>query len=166
LSGEGERMRVEELMQKDVRSCGPDDAMNEAARIMWEADCGFVPVVDPATRRVIGVITDRDVCMASYTRGRTLAELRVRDAMSVNVRSCAPGDSLGAAEGAMRAAHVRRLPVCDAGGQLLGVLSLADLARGYLRQRARGKKGVTAAELGELIAEISEPRQLAATASR
>jgi CBS domain-containing protein len=158
-------MLVDELMQKDVRSCAPDDPMNEAARAMWEADCGFVPVVEPGSRRVVGVITDRDVCMASYTRGRTLAELRVRDAMSANVRTCAPGDSLGAAESAMRAAHVRRLPVVDASGQLLGVLSLADLARGYARLRASGKKGISAAELGELLAEISEPRQLAASAS-
>lgn len=156
-------MRVEELMNKDVRACTPDDSVNEAARIMWEADCGFVPVVDPGTRAVVGVITDRDACMAAYTRGRPLAELRVRDAMSTHVRSCAPGDSLGAAESAMRAAHVRRLPVVDAAGQLQGVLSLADLARGYGRLRASGQRGINATELGELLAEISEPRQLAAT---
>ena len=158
-------MRVDELMKKDVRACAPDDSMNEAARIMWEADSGFVPVVEPESRRVVGVITDRDACMATYTRGRPLTELRVRDAMSANVRACAPGDSLGAAESAMRAAHVRRLPVVDAAGQLLGVLSLADLARGYGRLRASGQKGITATELGELLAEISEPRQLAASAS-
>ena len=159
-------MRVEELMRKDARACGPDDSMNEAARIMWESDCGFVPVVEAgAPSRLVGVITDRDVCMAAYTRGRSLADMCVRDAMSSNVRTCAPADSLAAAEAEMRSAHVRRLPVVDAAGQLLGVLSLADLARGYARMRASGRKGLTAAELGEALAEICEPRALAATAS-
>ncbi len=159
-------MRVEELMRKDVRACGPDDSMSDASRIMWERDCGFVPVVEAdGAGRVVGVITDRDVCMAAYTRGRAPAEMRVREAMSSRVSTCAPADSIAAAEAEMRAAHVRRLPVVDAAGQLLGVLSLADLARGYARMRASGRKGLTAAELGEALAEICEPRALAATAS-
>jgi len=154
-------MRVEELMHKGVRVCRPDEAMTEAARIMWEADCGCVPVVSGAgDGRLVGIVTDRDLCMAAYTRGKPLAELCVRDAMSRDVRSCAPGDTLAAAAGAMRAAQVRRLPVVDAAGQLLGIVSLSDVAREFTRLRARGKKGISAVELGELLAGICEPRQL------
>jgi len=62
-------MNVEQIMTKDVATCGPDDTLNEAARIMWERDCGFVPIAesDP-TRRVVGIVTDRDLSMAAYTR--------------------------------------------------------------------------------------------------
>jgi CBS domain-containing protein len=156
-------MRVEELMQKDVRVCGPDAAMSEAARIMWEADCGCVPVVaGDGSGGLVGIITDRDVCMAAYTRGRALGELRVCDSMSRDVRTCAPQDSLAAAAGAMRAAKVRRLPVVDEAGQLLGIVSLSDVAREFARPRAGGKKGITAVELGELLGGICEPRQLEA----
>lgn len=154
-------MRVEELMQKDVHVCRADDAMTEAARIMWENDCGSVPVVAADQRgRLVGIITDRDVCMAAYTRGKPLAELRVADAMSANVRTCGPGDELPAAAGEMRAAQIRRLPVVDAAGQLLGIVSLSDIAREFSRQRARGKKGISAVEVGELLAGICEPRKL------
>jgi CBS domain-containing protein len=156
-------MRVEELMQKDVRTCGPDDTLSEAARIMWEADCGCVPVVEPGERgRLVGIITDRDACMAAYTRGRALGELRVRDSMSRSVRVCGPQDTLVAAAGAMRAAQVRRLPVVDEASQLLGIVSLSDIAREFTRLRARGKKGISAIEIGELLAGICEPRQLEA----
>lgn len=159
-------MRVDELMQKDVRTCRADDTMNEAARAMWESDCGFVPVVETdGSGRVVGVITDRDICMACYTRGKSLRDLLVSEAMSGDVRVCKPGDSLASAEAEMRSGRVRRLPVVDASGQLLGVLSLADIARGFSSSRARGTKGVTATEVGDLLAAVSEPRALAATAS-
>jgi len=160
-------MRVEELMQKVVRVCGPDDAISEAARIMWEADCGCVPVVAGDGRGgLVGIITDRDVCMAAYTRGKALGELRVCDAMSRDLRTCSPQESLAAAAGAMRVARVRRLPVVDEAGQLLGIVSLSDLAREFARLRAGGKKGITAAEIGELLAGICEPRQIEAGEQR
>jgi CBS domain-containing protein len=160
-------MRIGDLMSKDVRVCGADEPMTEAARIMWEEDCGCVPVIGGEDRRVlVGIITDRDVCMAAYTRGKPLAELRVAEAMSRDVRTCGPGDTLAAAEGAMRAAQVRRLPVVDGAGQLLGIVSLSDIAREFARLRARGAKGVSAVELGELLAGICEPRKLAAGEAR
>lgn len=156
--------RVEDVMQKDVRACHADDAMNEAARIMWERDCGFAPVVaSDGSGRVVGVITDRDLCMAAYTRGKSLLELRVSEAMSTDLRTCAPGDSTAAAEATMRAGRVRRLPVIDAGGQLLGVLSLADLARSLTGEGwGKAKARVTATELAELLDAVSAPRSAAA----
>jgi CBS domain-containing protein len=153
--------RVEDVMQKNARACHADDAMSEAARIMWERDCGFAPVVaSDGNGRVVGVITDRDLCMAAYTRGKSLGELRVAEAMTTDVHTCAPGDSIAAAEATMRAGRVRRLPVVDAGGQLLGVLSLADLARSLSRE-GRGKARVTAMELAEVLDAVSAPRPAA-----
>ena len=122
--------RVGDLMRKDVSACREDQAMNEAARIMWERDCGFVPVVaSDDSGKLVGVVTDRDLCMAAYTRGKSLAELCVADAMSRDVRTCTPEDPLSRAETEMRVSRVRRLPVVDEQQHIYGVVTLDDLLR-------------------------------------
>ena len=78
-------MKIQNLMTRDVRTCRREDVLVEAARIMWENDCGSVPVVD-AQRHVVGMITDRDICMAAYTRGQRLADMTVESAMSKTIR--------------------------------------------------------------------------------
>jgi len=121
-------MRVQEAMSRDVQTCRPWEELNRAAQLMWEHDIGFVPVVgDSGT--VLGVVTDRDACMAAYTRGLPLAAMRVEDVMSRDVETCAPGSDLKIALELMRETRVRRLPIVDADGGLVGVLSVADLAR-------------------------------------
>jgi CBS domain-containing protein len=132
-------MRVGELMTVDVKACGPWDSLNRAAQIMWENDCGCVPVVDDAGR-VVGMLTDRDVCMAAYTQGRLLAEVSVSSAMSKTVVACKPEDAVAAAEQRMRDHRVRRLAVVDGEGRIAGVLSLSDIARRARHERAGGKK--------------------------
>jgi CBS domain-containing protein len=129
---------------------------------MWEGDCGFVPVTEEGGTRVVGAITDRDVCMAAYTRGQPIQSQAVRDAMASSVRTCAASDTLEHAEAIMREAQVRRLPVVDDAGQLVGVLSLSDLARQAERERGEGRIDVRAADVGETLAAISRPRQLGA----
>ncbi len=121
-------MKVEDLMTRDVRTCAPSDSLNDAARIMWERDCGCVPVVE-GDGTVIGMITDRDICMAAYTQGRRLMYMTVDSAASKDVVTIGKDESLRRAEELMRAAQVRRLPVVDSAGRLVGLLSLADLAR-------------------------------------
>ena len=158
-------MNVEQIMTKDVATCGPDDTLNDAARLMWERDCGFVPVAEPSpTRRLVGIVTDRDLCMAAYTRGRSLGEIRIGDVMSTGVRSCKPSDDLAAAETTMRDSQVHRLPVVDDADQLLGVISLADIAREAAREAGSKRQEVTVAEIGETLAAIRQPREIAATA--
>lgn len=156
-------MKIEQLMVKEISTCGPDDMLNQAARVMWERDCGFVPVVESAqSRRVVGVVTDRDVCMAAYTRGKPLPEIRIRDVMSTRIRACKPGDTLAAAEETMREAQVHRLPVVDEADRLLGVISLADLAREAGRERGSKRREISAAEIGETLVTIRQPRSIAA----
>jgi CBS domain-containing protein len=150
-------------MTKDVATCGPDDSLNRAAQLMWERDCGFVPVVESAERRrVVGVVTDRDACMAAYTRGRPMAEIRVGDVMSTGVCACRASEDLAAAEETMREAQVHRLPVVDDSDQLLGVISLADIAREAARQIGTKSREVTPAEVGETVTRIRQPRMIAA----
>jgi len=162
-------MKVEQLMSREVGTCHPDDTLNDAARVMWECDCGGVPVVAAdGTRRVVGMLTDRDVCMAAYFQGRGLGQIRVSETMSTCVHACRPGDALREAEALMRSAQVHRLPVVDEAGALLGILSLADLAGEAAREvAAQGAKRprVRSAEVGETLAEICRPRKGAVQAA-
>lgn len=159
-------MKVQQLMTKAVSSCLPEDRANEAARIMWERDCGFVPVVESReTQRVVGVVTDRDICMAAYTRNRPLDQIRLRELMSDGVRACRGGDDVAQAEQTMREAQVHRLPVLDDVGQLLGVISLADVAREARREGGGRRREVTTEEIGETLAAICRPREIAAVAA-
>ena len=97
-------MKVDDIMTRDVRSCSPDESLSSAAQIMWEMDCGAVPVVD-AERRVIGIITDRDICMAAWSQNQSPQQLSVQQAMSKNVVTCKPDDTVETVEGAMRSAR-------------------------------------------------------------
>jgi CBS domain-containing protein len=148
--------RVEQLMSRNVATCRPDDPVNVAAQIMWERDCGVVPVTacDGDGGRVVGMITDRDVCMAAYTQGRLLTEVPVATAMSREVRTCTPDDPIGGVLRFMASAQLRRLPVVDDAGRLVGLLSLADVAH----EEARNHRVVTSDELAETLEAITTPR--------
>ena len=87
-------MKVEQIMNRDVKTCGPQDSLNKTAQIMWEESCGAVPVVDEQSNP-IGFLTDRDICMAAYTQGKPLDALRVETAMARKVVSCGVEDDLG-----------------------------------------------------------------------
>jgi CBS domain-containing protein len=142
-------MLVEQIMTKRVASCTPGDTLNEAARIMWERDCGIVPVVEEGpTRRVVGVVTDRDACMAAYTRG-CHSQIRIGDV----------GAPMRRRATLARMSTRRRIgcdtprstaPVVDNANQLLGIVSLADIAREVARDRLAAPE-VTAMELGETL---------------
>jgi len=118
---------VRSLMIAHVRTCRSDDSLARAAQVMWETDCGAVPVLTGDT--VVGVITDRDVCMASYTQGRRLEDMRVDSAMSKALFRCGPDESVGAALAIMADKRVRRLPVLSRSGKLLGIISISDVTR-------------------------------------
>jgi CBS domain-containing protein len=159
-----EKMIIERLMSHEVNTCNPDQPLSEAARLMWEHDCGCVPVV-ASDRRVVGMITDRDICMSAYTRGRGLQELRIADAMSRDVRTCRADDTVEEAEATMRSAQVRRLPVVDDREQLVGLISLSDLAREAAREHGSKRRDVSDADVGNTLAAITRPRQIAARAA-
>jgi len=150
-------MRVEQLMTKQVKSCGPDDTLDRAAQLMWDNDCGCLPVcAGNGASRVVGVITDRDICMCALFQGKSLRDLRVSGAMARQVQVCRAGDALADAEKTMRAARIRRLPVVDAQGALIGIIALADLAREAARERSATTQDVTESEVGDTLAAICE----------
>ena len=151
-------MNVSRIMRRNVETCRPEDSLELAAGKMWEGDIGSVPVVN-AEGTVIGMITDRDVSMAGYTQGRLLRDIPVSLAMSKEVFSCFAGDGLIEAEETMRSHQVRRLPVLDASGQLVGIVSLNDLARESEREVGAKGREVSAREVTATLAAICEPRR-------
>lgn len=118
---------VRSIMTPHARSCAPEDSLASAAQVLWEADCGALPVV--SNGKVTAMLTDRDVCMAGYFRDKPPSELRVADAMSKQLLSCGPDESIGAVLATMSEQRVRRLPVVGPSGDLLGVISQADVLR-------------------------------------
>ena len=105
-------MRVRDCMTTDLVTCHPEDSDAHAAQLMWERDCGVLPVVDESDR-IVGMVTDRDICMGAYTKGETFSTLRVRDAMASEVHHCSPADTLEDALNVMARFQVRRIPVVD-----------------------------------------------------
>ncbi len=149
-------MQVRELMTRDVQVCGPRDDLNRAAQIMWDHDCGVVPVVD-SERRPIGMVTDRDVCMAAYTQGKPLSAIRAEEVMSRELQTCGPDTPVGDAEAAMRERRVRRLPVVDPAGKLVGILSLNDVARRAVQERGKRRGTPALDEVSETLAAVCRP---------
>ncbi|MDQ3805009.1 MAG: CBS domain-containing protein, partial [Acidobacteriota bacterium] len=129
-------MLVEDLMTREVEACRPESSLAEAAAVMWRCDCGAVPVVDGGGG-VVGMITDRDICMALATRREYAADVRVGEVMAGVVVSCTPEDDVQEALEVMRRRQLRRLPVVDSQGRLAGILSVADVLR---RTRKGGGK--------------------------
>jgi CBS domain-containing protein len=119
-------MKVKELMSTDVKTSREDADLSTVTRLMWEGDCGIIPIVND-DRQVVGVVTDRDICIAAATRSTHPAGLRVRDVMSRSVTTCSDTDDVRVALAALKDRRLRRLPVVDRQRRLVGVISLADL---------------------------------------
>jgi CBS domain-containing protein len=151
---EQEPTRVRDLMQRSPVSCHPQDSLSVAAERMREGDFGALPVVDESDKP-IGVLTDRDVCMAALARGGSLGEHEVGAAMSHPVVTCKPTDTLRALMDSMATHQLRRLPVIDENGKLLGIVSLADVAR--LAQAAGLSSHEARVWVPGVLAGISEP---------
>jgi CBS domain-containing protein len=149
-------MKVTELMTTEVKTCRQSDSLNRAAQLMWENDCGAIPVVD-SELTVIGMLTDRDICMAAYTQGVPLTGASVGSAMSGNVRVCAASDNITSAAELMREHQIRRLPVVDKAQKLVGILSMSDIAREAERLRASKskKRPLKDSDLVETLGAIS-----------
>lgn len=149
-------MKVADIMTKDVQSCRANDTLQHAAQLMWDYDCGCLPVCAPAdgTECLVGVITDRDICMRGMFSGMPLQSLQVEQAMGRQILTCTPNDTLEHAEKVMRGGRVRRLPVVGEDGGLVGLISLADLAREAVRESAHSPRNLTEAEVGDTLAVI------------
>ena len=146
-------MSIENIMTRPVITCHVADTLNTSAGLMWENDCGALPVVDDEGA-CVGIITDRDICMGLYTSGRTLQTALVRDSMAKQVLSCWPTDDVLDVEKSMAHAQVRRVPVLDPQRRPIGIVSMSDFARFSTQTNKK-----IAAETLSTLAAISEPHR-------
>jgi CBS domain-containing protein len=134
-------MNVREVMSAPVATCSVDGRLNQAAQVMWESDCGSVPLVD-GEGRLVGIVTDRDLCMAAYTQGQRFDEIPLRTTMASQLLVCHIADSVDTAERLMREGQVRRVPVIDNDGRPVGMISVADLTRALEKGKPTSGRGI------------------------
>ncbi len=150
-------MKIAEIMTRDVHTCSPSDTLATAAQIMWENDCGAVPVVD-RENRVVGMITDRDVAMAAQLQGVALHDSSVASAMARDIKTCSPQDTPATVQALMQQHKVRRVPVVEADRRLVGLVGLGDLAYVMSSQQTLGGDGMTWTSIAHTFAALSSPR--------
>lgn len=151
-------MHILEVMSHPLITCPADATLDQVARLMWEFDCGSIPIRDE-DERLAGFVTDRDICMAAYTQGKPLHEIPVSTAMARTVIAVYEHDSVESVERLMQENQIRRVPVLDADGRPTGIVSLNDLAR----LAGRMHRGQVDRELIRTLAAICQPRTPEAT---
>lgn len=138
-----------DVMTREPACCEPGDTIVRASQLMKSEDVGAVPVVDsPAGRRLVGIITDRDIVVKVIAVGRALDGASVRDAMTENPVTVLEDEDVNQALSAMAARKVRRIPVVDENGNLRGIIAQADIATRLHRDKTTG----------DLVEAISEPQ--------
>ena len=142
-------MKCNEFMTPNPACCLPSDTVDKAAQLMKEKDVGPVPVIDSQqTKRLIGIITDRDVALSIVADGRDAKSTQVEAVMTRDLITCREDDDLQAAFAAMGKHQVRRIPIVDAQGRLVGIIAQADVATRAGHER----------ETGEIVEQISKSR--------
>ena len=130
-------MKVQEVMTPEAKAIWLTESLADAAKAMWENDCGVLPIIKDG-RKVVGMITDRDICMATAMNERNPSSICVEEVMTGTVYAAAPDEDIEQALATMREHRVRRLPVLNTEGELEGILSMNDIV---LKAKApNGKK--------------------------
>jgi len=130
-------------MTADPQCCTADTPLNEVAKLMVECDCGEIPVVDSA-KKLVGVVTDRDIVCRIVAEGKNPAAMTAQDAMTQPVISVTEDSSLEDVVALMEEHQIRRVPVVDASGCCCGIIAQADVA--MVAQES---------EVGEMVREVS-----------
>jgi CBS domain-containing protein len=144
-------------MTYNVQTCRPQTNLADAAMRMWRGDCGILPVLANG-QKVVGVITDRDICMATATKHRDPANIRVKEVISGKVHACSPDTEIHEALKIMQQKQVRRLPIISAeDGRLAGILSMNDVA---LRAQGGTKAELSADDVEQTLRSICTHREL------
>ena len=137
--------QVRDVMTRDPQCVGQGDSVVDAARIMQSADTGIVPVVDDG-RKIIGMITDRDIVVRLIAEGKDVQKARVNEVMTKSVRKVSEDAEINDVVELMSNAQIRRVPVVNKNDQIVGIVSLADLANGKTQT---GKVGKTVEQISE-----------------
>ncbi|HEX6060378.1 MAG TPA: CBS domain-containing protein [Gemmatimonadaceae bacterium] len=123
-------MKAQDIMTKNPRTVTPETRLMEAARLMKDEDVGIIPVVESgASRRLVGVLTDRDITVRHVAEGHDSNQCPVREAMSDRLVTARPDEDIEDVMETMGREQIRRIPIVDERGDLVGILAQADLAR-------------------------------------
>jgi CBS domain-containing protein len=144
-------MKVQDIMNRNVHTCRPETNLAMAAMQMWNGDFGVLPVLANGGT-VVGVITDRDICMAAATKHRDPATIRVDEVMTGQVYGCSPDTEIHEALKIMQQRQVRRLPIIRAdNGTLAGIVSMNDVA---VKAQANGEAELSAQDVEDTLKAI------------
>ena len=146
-------MKVTEVMTTNPTACTPLNTLADAAGLMWQHDCGILPVVADGGK-VVGLITDRDICMASLLNARQLAHIAVEEVISGNVIGCAREDDVKTALLKMQENKIRRVPILNEDGTLSGMLSMNDIVLRAQEPRDKRAPAVSYADVVKTYKEI------------
>ena len=150
-------MKVQDIMKCDVHTCRPDTNLAMAAMQMWEGDFGVLPVLADGGK-VVGMITDRDICMAVATKHCDPATIRVEEVTTGEVYGCSPDTDIHEALKIMQRRQVRRLPIISAqDGRLKGILSMNDVV---LKEQGGAKAELSAEDVEQTMRAICAHREL------
>jgi CBS domain-containing protein len=142
-------MKVKHVMTRDPSCCLPSDPAQKAATIMRNENAGSVPVVaDAASHKVVGIVTDRDLCMNIVAEGREPGGVTVGECMTTTVVTCSANDAVAKVTELMKNNQIRRVPVVDEAGILQGIVAMADLV-------SRGE--VKSTEAHDTLRKVSQP---------
>jgi CBS domain-containing protein len=142
-------MRIKHAMTKEPSCCVPSDSAQQAACIMRDEKAGVVPVIDSAeSRKIVGIVTDRDLCMNVVAEGRDPGGVTVEQCMTTKVVTCSPTDSVERATELMRENQIRRIPIVNEQGELQGIVSMADLV---------GRADLKVTQTHETLKKVSAP---------
>lgn len=151
-------MRIAEIMSRNVKTCLQTDMLDHATKLMWDFDIGSVAVTD-ASGQLVGIVTDRDACMAAFMQRQPMHCIQVTVAMSKHVVTCRPDETTAEVARLMARNKVRRIPVIDDDDHPVGIVSINDLAVAMVRSRE-----IPAQEIASTLAEICEHRPTAPVA--
>jgi CBS domain-containing protein len=152
-------MKVQDIMTSDVQCCGPDTNLAAAAKMMWDSDCGALPVLNVQSQ-VLGMITDRDICMAVATKNKPASDITVWETVSGKAHTCKMSEDVHTALDIMRREKIRRLPVIDEDGILQGMLSMNDLILAAGEHRGRSAPELSSEDVIRTMKAISAHRVL------
>jgi CBS domain-containing protein len=155
-------MNVYDVMTSDVQRCGPDTNLAAAAKMMWDRDCGVLPVLN-VQGQVLGMITDRDICMACASKNRAPSDITVGETVSGKTYRCKSSDDVHTAMDLMKREQVRRLPVVDEAGVLQGLISMNDLILLAGETKAGKAQAISCEDVARTLKAISAHRSLVGT---
>jgi CBS domain-containing protein len=149
-------MKVKDAMMRTAASCSRETNLGAAVEILWDRNCGILPIVD-AEKKVVGVVTDRDICVALGTRNRLAGDVTVGEVTSGRLFACAPEEDIRLALATMAQAKVRRLPVVTADGKLEGILSMDDVVTHSQARTGKATGELSSDDVVETLKKLYRP---------